>query len=74
MGLLRRSPSFTQKLLLSQKITPSFNYCVMKIILFDAESCETHDEIKYSPIGQMMEVLRSFMCLDVGIITERNEN
>ena len=28
----------------------------------------------YSPIGQTMAELRSFLCLDVGKITERNEN
>ena len=43
----------------------------MKIILPDAESHEEHDETKYSPIG--LE-LQSFLCLDVGKITEKNEN
>ena len=43
----------------------------MKII---PESREEHDEIKYSPIGQTMAELRSFLCLDVGKIMEKNEN
>ena len=43
----------------------------MKIILPDAKSREEHDETKYSPIGQTMTELRSFLCLDVGKITER---
>ena len=60
-----------RKLLPSQKISPPFNYYVMKIILPDAESREEHDETKYSPIGQKMAV---FLCLDVGKITEKNEN
>ena len=47
---------------------------VIKIILPDAELCEEHTETKYSPIGQMMVELRSFLCLDVGKITEKNEN
>ena len=51
------------------KISPPFNYYVMKIILFDAESCEEHNETKYSPIGQTMTV--TFLCLDVGKITEK---
>ena len=46
----------------------------MKIILPDAESREEHDETKYSPIGQTMVELRYFLCLDVGKITEKNEN
>ena len=46
----------------------------MKIKVPDAELREEHDEIKYSPIGQMMAELRSFLCLDVGKITEKNEN
>ena len=46
----------------------------MKIILPDAESREEHDETKYSLIGQTMGELRSFLCLDVGKITEKNEN
>ena len=46
----------------------------MKIKLPDAESREEHDEFKYSPIGQTMVELRSFLCLDVGKITEKNEN
>ena len=45
----------------------------MKTILSDAELHE-HDETKYSPIGQTMAELGSFLCLDVGKITERNEN
>ena len=45
----------------------------MKIILSDTESREEH-ETKYSPIGQAMAELRSFLCLDVGKITEKNEN
>ena len=74
MALQRRSTSFTQKLLPSQKISLPFNYNVIKIILSDAESHEEHDETKYSPIGQMMAELRSFLCLDDGKITEKNEN
>ena len=35
----------------------------MKIILSDAESREEHDKTKYSPIGQTMAELRSFLCL-----------
>ena len=46
----------------------------MKIVLPDAESREEYDETKYSPIGQTMAELRSFLCLDVGKITEMNEN
>ena len=46
----------------------------MKIILSDAESREEHDKTKYSPIGQTMAQLWSFLCLDVGKITEKNEN
>ena len=46
----------------------------MTIILPDAESREEHDETKYSPIGQTMAKLRLFLCLDVGKITEKNEN
>ena len=46
----------------------------MKIILSDAESREEHNKTKYSPIGQTMAELRSFLCLDVGKITEKNEN
>ena len=46
----------------------------MKIILPDAESREEHDETKYSPIGQTVAELRSFLCLNVGKITEKNEN
>ena len=46
----------------------------MKFILPDAESREEHDETKYSPIGQMVTELRSFLCLYVGKITEKNEN
>ena len=46
----------------------------MKIILSDAESREEQDETKYSPIGQTIVELRSFLCLDVGKITEKNEN
>ena len=46
----------------------------MKIILSDVELREEHDETKYSPIGQTMAELRSFLCLDVGKITEKNEN
>ena len=46
----------------------------MKIILPDAESCEEHDETKYSPIGQTMAELQFFLHLDVGKITEKNEN
>ena len=46
----------------------------MKIILPDAKSHEEHDETKYSPIGQTMAELRSFLCLDVGKIKEKNEN
>jgi len=45
----------------------------MKIILSDAESREEHDEAKYSPIGQTMAGLRSFLCLDVGKITKRKK-
>ena len=74
MALYRRSASFTQKLLPSQKISLPYNHYIMKIILSDAESCEEHNEAKYSPIGQMMVELWSFLCLDVGKITERNEN
>ena len=58
----------------SRKISPPFNYYVMKIILPDAESREEHNETKYSPIGQTMAELWSFLCLDVGKITEKNEN
>ena len=43
----------------------------MKIILSDAESREEHDKTKYSPIGQTMAELQSFLCLDVA---EKNEN
>ena len=39
----------------------------MNIILFDVESCEEHNEIKYSSIGQTTAELRSFLCLDVSI-------
>ena len=46
----------------------------MTIILSDAESREEHDETKYSPIRQTMAELRSFLCLDVGKITEKNKN
>ena len=46
----------------------------MKNIPSDAESREEHDETKYSPIGQAMAELRSFLCLDVEKITEKNEN
>ena len=46
----------------------------MKIILSDAESREEHDETKHSPIGQTKMELRSFLCLNVGKITEKNEN
>ena len=46
----------------------------MKTILSDAESREEHDETKYSPIGQTMAELWFFLCLDVGKITEKNEN
>ena len=46
----------------------------MKIILTDAESCEEHNETKYSPIGQTMAELRSFLHLDVGKIMEKNEH
>ena len=46
----------------------------MQIILSDAESREEHDKTKYSPIGQMMVELRSFLCLDVRKIMEKNEN
>ena len=46
----------------------------MKIILCNAKSREKHDETKYSPIGQTMAELRSFLCLDVGKIREKNEN
>ena len=46
----------------------------MQIILSDAESHEVHDKTKYSPIGQMMMELWSFLRLDVGKITEKNEN
>ena len=46
----------------------------MKITLPDAESREEHDETKYSPIGQTMEELRSYLCVDVGKITEKNKN
>ena len=38
----------------------------MKIILSDAESREEYDKTKYSPIGQTMAELWSFLCLDVG--------
>ena len=58
----------------SQNISPPFNYYVMKIILSDAESHEEHDETKYSPRGQTMAELWSILCLDVGKITEKNEN
>ena len=43
----------------------------MKITLPDAESREEHDETKCSPIGQRMVELQSFLCLDVGKITEK---
>ena len=43
-------------------------------ILSGAESREEHDEAKCSLIGQTMVELRSFLCLDLGKITERNEN
>ena len=46
----------------------------MKIILPGAESREEHDETKHSPIGQTMAELWSSLCLDVGKITEKNEN
>ena len=46
----------------------------MKIILSDAESREEHDETKYSSVGQTMAELWSFLCLDLGKITEKNEN
>ena len=49
-----------------KNISPPFNYYVMKVILSDAESREEHNETKYSPIGQMMVELRSFLRLDVG--------
>ena len=42
--------------------------------LSEAESREEHNKTKYSPIGQTMAELRSFLCLDVGKITEKNEN
>ena len=58
----------------SPKIYLPFNYYVMKIILSDAESREEHDETKYSFIGKTMAELRSFLCLDVDKIMERNEN
>ena len=45
----------------------------MKVIVSDADSREEHDETKYSPIGQMMAELRSFLCVDVGKITEKIE-
>ena len=60
-----------RKLLLSQKICLPFNYYVMKIILPDAESRKEHDETKYSPIGQTMAELQSFLCLNVGKILEK---
>ena len=46
----------------------------MKIVMSDAESREEHEKTKYSPIGQTMAELRSFFCLDVGKIMEKNEN
>ena len=58
----------------SQKISPPFNYYIMKIILSDAKSREEHNETKYSPIGQTPAELRSFLYLDVGKIMEKNEN
>ena len=61
----------SRKLFASQKISPSFNYYGMKIILSDAESREEHQETKYSPIRQMTAELRSFLCLDVGKITDK---
>ena len=69
-----RIASFTRKLLPSRKISPPFNYYVIKIMLSDAESREEHDKTKYSPIGQTMAELRSFLCLDVGKIMEKNES
>ena len=74
MALSRRNTSFTRKLLPSQKINLPFIYYVMKIILSDAESREEHHEIKYSPIGQAIAELWSFLCLDVGKIMKKNEN
>ena len=44
----------------------------MKTILSDAESCEEHDETKYSLIGQMAGELWILLCLDVGKITEKD--
>ena len=52
----------------------SYKYYAMKIILSDAESCEEHDKTKHSLTGQTMAELRSFLCLDVEKITEKNEN
>ena len=46
----------------------------MKIILSDAKWREEHNETKYSPIGQTTAEVRSFLCLDVGKIVEKNEN
>ena len=43
-------------------------------MLSDAKSREEHDKTKYSPIEQTMAELRSFLCLDVGKITEKNDN
>ena len=60
--------------MLSRKISVPFKHYVMKIILPDAESCVEHNENKYSPVGQTMAELWSFLCLDVGKITEKNEN
>ena len=46
----------------------------MQIILSDAELREEHDKTTYSPVGQTIAELRSFLCLDVEKITEKNEN
>ena len=44
-----------------------FNSYAMKAILSEGESCEEHDETKYSPMGLVMD----FLCLNVGKITEK---
>ena len=43
-------------------------------LLSDAELCEEHEETKYSLIGRTMAELWTLLCLDVGKITEKNEN
>ena len=50
------------------KISPPFDNYVTKTMLSDAELREEHE---YSPIGQMMAELWTFLGLDVGEITKK---